>query len=193
MADYLPLYQNGSAAGGAGDEHARFELTVNYTFQDLLTLNRLAGKTTRKWPTRFNRIFSAAMGILLFLFGILSWGEEFTSFTLFSLLMGLFFIGLSLGYHHLNASKSRRMMIKTSVPGSIAFGGQGFTERTNLGTSFRPYAAVYALYHFQSRFFIFLDKKHGYILPEKDFSLGLPAEFGSFLEERCNKKIIYIR
>lgn len=192
MADYLPLYQSGSASD-VGDEPARFELTVDYTFRDLLSLNRLAGKTTRKWRTRFVRVFSAAVGILLIFSGILLLGEELTSFTLFSFLMGFFFIGLSLGYHHLNATQSRRMMIKTSGPGAIAFGGQGFTERTNLGTSFRPYAAVYALYHFQSRFFIFLDKKHGYILPEEDFTLGLPAEFGVFLEERCSKKIIYIR
>ena len=194
MAAYAPLYQSSRAAGEEREEELYFQVEVDDSFRDLLALNRLGGKILKRWHTRVVRVFAAFLGTL-FLLGTLPFFFEqgFSPAALIPLMMGLFLIGLSLGYHYLNALQSRRRMMAAAVKGIITFGRDSFTKCHGLGKSVHPYAAVYALYRDKKRFFLFLDKKHSYILPESGFRSGHPAELGPFLEEKCHKKINYIR
>ena len=176
------------------EEAPRFAVESRYTFQDLLTLNQLVGKTTRRVVTLPTRILCAVLGGWMLMFtGLQLWLGSIAVITPISLLMGLFLIALSVFYHHINAWQSKRLMVKFDGTARFDFLAESFTERTSVGVTSHPYGAIYAAYHFKNRFFVFLDKKHSYILPEAEFVQGLLAEFKPFLEQKCGKKVIDIR
>ena len=55
------------------------------------------------------------------------------------------------------------------------------------------YSAIYALAESEAYYFIFLDKRSGYVLQKSNFITGTAAEFGAFIQKRTGKKLPFVK
>ncbi len=171
-----------------------FEVRLTYSHQDLVALNCLAAKLTRPLLKMLFKIMSIGIGVFLCLAGLMMLlVEGIDVFRIFTLLLGLACLGMGLFEHHVNALVSRRLMIKGEGEIRDIFDWDGFCEETQSGTTRRPYSALSQIVHYKNRYFLFLDKRHAYILPEDKFTVGDPQQFKAFIEEKCGKPLQVIR
>ncbi|MGX8699424.1 MAG: YcxB family protein [bacterium] len=52
-----------------------------------------------------------------------------------------------------------------------------------------PYSGITELYYHKGTWYLFLDKNHAILLPERSLTSGDPAQFGAFLSQKCGKPI----
>lgn len=129
-------------------------------------------------------VIVVAEGILLLAFGNIGQG-------LFSLVWGLLLALLFLFRTRINAWGSRRQAMKTGNL-TIKFSAEGLTETSRMGTFSMPYGNVERVFYYRERYFLFLDKRHAHILPERAFAVGDPKDFSTFIEDRTGKRVEYI-
>ena len=96
-------------------------------------------------------------------------------------------------YHRINALQSRRLLVKTAGEGTVVLSDTEFTEQTSLGTASHPYSAFLSVIRYRGRLFLFVDKRHAYILPDERMTVGDPAGVDAFLEEKCGKPVRVLR
>lgn len=171
-----------------------FEVQSSLDFQQLLALNRLSGKTYRKWVSRCWRGIGGLLGsACLALSLLLWWADGFSMGILGFLLLGAVLLASSIFYHYLNAWGSSRQIIQKACQSTVRMDAEGFTEESEMATIYHRYGVFYALYAYSGYFFLFIDQKHAYILPKASFTRGNSEEFPRFIEERCGKPMITIK
>ena len=171
-----------------------FEADVSYSFQDLLALNQLAGKTTRKWKNRIVRILLLVVGLLsLVMSALLASIGAFDMGDAPMVVLGLLLLMLAVYHNHFNAWLSRRMLLKGGGQVRYLFGEENFRVVTGSGITEHPYGVVEELYRYRGRFFFFFDKRHGYILPEESFIQGTAEAFLPFIQEKCGQACKTVR
>lgn len=171
----------------------RFQFKLTYAFEDLLVLNRVVRKTYRRWPARISRgvgFFLCALCVPLGIF-LLYLGELLTGFL--DLLLGLVILALTIWYDRINAWASRRLLLKDTGEITVTLDEDGLLEQSLKGEAFYPYGAFIGGFHCRGRYLLFLDKKHGVILPEYAVTAGDPAALGVWLTEKLGKEIIEVR
>ena len=162
-----------------------FEVRSELDFPQLLALNRLSGKTYRKWISRCSRGIGGLLGSVLILSNILLMQSEgFYIGVVPGFLLGGVFLAVCFFYHYVNAWGSSRQIIKKARQSTVRMDEAGFTEESEMATIHHKYSVFYALYTYSGYFFLFLDKKHAYILPKAAFVRGDPAVFPQFIEEK---------
>lgn len=171
-----------------------YQYTMRYTYDDLLALNIVSGKTYRKWRSRIVRLLCLLLGGFLLLTSALmiACGEPFSQ-VIFPVTVGALALLVGIFYHRVNALQSRRMMVKTAGEGTVALSDTEFTEQTSLGTASHPYSAFLSVIRYRGRLFLFVDKRHAYILPDERMTVGDPTGVDAFLEEKCGKPVRVLR
>lgn len=171
-----------------------FVVQSELDFPQFLALNRLAGKTYRRWWTRIFRGVGFVMGGCMLLINALMLRDSgYISG------MGLgFFIGVSLlaaaaFYHYFNAWGSSRQMLKAGRASTVTMNETGLTEVTEIATVQYVYNAFFELVDYRTYYFLFLDQKHAYILPKSAFIQGNAADFPQFIEKKCEKQMKHIK
>ena len=171
----------------------RFQFKLTYAFEDLLVLNRVVRKTYRRWFARISRGVCFLLGALCVPAGgvLLYLGETAMGFV--GLLVSLVLLALSVWYDRINAWTTRRLLIKGAGEITVTLEEDGARERSLKGEAFYPYEALIGGFHCRGRYLLFLDKKHGAILPERALTEGDPAELGRWLAEKLGKEITEVR
>ena len=167
----------------------RFQFKLTYAFEDLLVLNRVVRKTYRRRPARLIRGFCFLLGALCVPAGgvLLYLGE--TAMGLLGLLVSLVLLAQSVWYDRINAWTTRRLLLKDTGEITVTLEEDGIRERSLKGEGFYPYEAVIGGFACRGRYLLFLDKKHGAILPERAITEGDPAALGVWPAEKLGKEI----
>ncbi len=172
----------------------KFQIKVVHDWKVLVELNRLAGKTVRKWQMRLMRAFVLAAGTLAFVAGVMMIaGGQLDVQSIVNIAVGIVFLLLGIFPYQVNAWGSNRNMVNKFKEGIISFTEEAMVLESQLGSSNYFYGIVSDLYRSRGYFFLFVDKRHSYILPESGFVLGSPAEFPAFIEGKCGKEMKVIR
>ncbi len=172
-----------------------FQCEIRYTYQDLLSLNRLTSKIYRRVWSVLLRALCIILGLFLlatFLLSVFLLHDPVTEL-LVPGVVGLLILLVGLFYQRLNALQSWRMMVKGAEEGRFTLDEDGVHEETAKGTSFHPYSAFFEIVDYRERYFFYLDKRHAYILPYSSFTAGNPAALAPFLEKQCGKPIRCVR
>ena len=165
----------------------------SYRKEDFRALSKLAGKTTRRWSSRILSVFGFAVGLFSFLSGIMMlWSDgEISDLTATLLLFGGLCLTLCFFRNRLDAWGARKKALKVENL-TIKFSDDGMTQSSSKATALVPYHAFERLYHYQARYFLFVDRLHAYILPEDRFVVGDSADFRGFIEAKTGKGVEYL-
>ena len=165
----------------------------SYRKEDFRALSRLADKTTRKWSSRIIAIFGFVVGSFALFSGILMlWSDqEISDLTATLLLFGGLCLVLGFFRNRLNARGARKQALKVENL-TMKFSDEELTQSSSKAVASVPYHAFEQLYHYQDRYFLFVDKLHAYILPEDRFAVGDSADFRAFIEAKTGKTVEYI-
>lgn len=164
-----------------------------YEKADFIAMQKLYQKTVQPWWWKALALVMLLAGVFLVFGGalMLALDEEVFGQALVSLLMGGLLILLTLFRTRINAWGSRRQAMKTGNL-TIKFSAEGLTETSRMGTFSMPYGNVERVFYYRERYFLFLDKRHAHILPERAFAVGDPKDFPAFIEDRTGKRVEYI-
>lgn len=153
----------------------QFRADLNYTLKDMRQL-QIVGLMQRQnlWYIVF---------CLLFIAALLYFGYH---------IYLLLFIAILVGSVIYRASTSLKLL---QAHGSISFTAneQDIRLTTDRSSSDLDYSVIESAVHRKDVYFLFVNKKQAYILPERCFTEGDPAAFGSFIEEKTGLKIKEIK
>lgn len=166
-----------------------FEAETQYTFQDLLALNTLSARTYQRGRSVLCRLLLGAVGVFFTLTGILMLREEGPAVQwVFVTAAGAWLLFTAIFTNYLNALRSRHMMVKDLGAMRYTFGEEEFVEACDKQTVSQRYGGLHSIFRFRERYFLFLDKKHAFILPRSAFLAGDLEEFERFLSEKCSRE-----
>ena len=171
----------------------RFILDKGNTFKELLKLNRAAVKRSK-----LMRILVPLLRIVLVLGGIfflvpgivmLSPGEGELHVGIACLAVGVIWLLLGLFYFHYGAWRSRRMQLKNIGSIIISLTENDIVEVTQKTDSRFGYDVIQHICFYKNTYFLFVDKKHAFILPCGNLVSGNLDDLQSVLEERCGRTV----
>lgn len=156
----------------------------------LYCLQKVAGKTVRKWRSRLERAVEfVCAAILLGCFVTLIRLQSYTWATWFALIIGTIALLTGVFFYRIAAWKSGRMLLRRSDSVRYDFDEQGFTVINGDMETRCLYQVVFEMYRYRHFLILFVDKRHGYIVDEQGMVHGDSAELGLFLERSCHMKI----
>lgn len=166
-----------------------FRFRFDYTLEDMNALSRVAAKTYRRKKVLITRMVMALLGLAYLAMGALllfhqSW---VTGGIIFA--AGVFFAAVAIFYHQGAAWRSKRMMVAGEGAFTVELEEKSVWGRSEKGESAYPYSAVTGAYYYKERYFLFVDKRHAMLLPERGLVEGDAMALKSFLEERLKKEI----
>jgi hypothetical protein len=166
-----------------------YEWNVTYTLEDMTVFNRVARKVYRRVFSVVIRLAALVVGMgALFTGGmLLSIGEWFQAAQ--GLVLGVLLLVLATSMDQLSARLSYRLLMKGTGKIRVTLDPGGLREESAKGMSTYHYSAFIGCYHCQERYLLFLDKKHGIILPQAALTAGDPAKLGEYLTQRLGKEI----
>ena len=162
-----------------------FEISTEYTYQDYLAFARLVMRTYQKGLSLVLRLLlGLAGGCYLAVSLLMLFTEGFGLEWLWVGIVGLLLLVTAIFTGPLNALRSSRHAVQGTGPIRFRFSEDCFSHECALESGLHPYRALHALWRFRGRYFLFLDRRHAYILPASGLSDGAPADFERFLSER---------
>ena len=81
----------------------------------------------------------------------------------------------------------------SALKGVYRFGDDELQHEQNEMSGKYAYSAFKELYHSSSAYYIYIDKAHAIVLPERCFTQGDPAAFGAFLAEKTGLEVKEIK
>jgi len=81
----------------------------------------------------------------------------------------------------------------SGIKGEYRFGEEEVQQKLNYMDGKFAYSAFKELYHSGSAYYIYIDKAHAIVLPERCFTQGDPAAFGAFLTEKTGLEVKEIK
>lgn len=170
-----------------------FRFQFDYTLEDMNALSRLAGKTYRRKKVLITRTVLALLGLAYLAMGALFFADQSWVVGIILFVAGVFFAAVAIFYHQGTAWRSKRMMVEGEGTFTVDLEEENVRGRSGKGESAYPYSAVTGAYHYQERYFLFVDKRHAMLLPERGLVQGDGAALKGFLEEKLGKEIKEIR
>lgn len=166
-----------------------FQFQYEYEFQDLIALNRVDRKVYRRWTSGMIRIFGLIVaGANLLMAGFLLWMDGFPK-GLVNLLFALILLAILFLHDRLNAWSSRRMMLKDTGLMTVTLENNGVRYHNRKEEGLYRWEAFISIFLYQERYFLFLDKKHAVVLPERALLQGDSVALKAFLNEKTGKEI----
>ena len=172
----------------------RFEVKTELDKKDFLAFYRLNQKAHARFAYILGRVFSvAAVVLLIVLTGVIAvyrlWDdmEVIRPFGLFALVL----IAWPLVNHFLVSQmyKANSSVLK----GDYRFGDDEVQADMNHMSGQYGYSAFCELWHSQGVYYLYIDKGHAFILPERCFTQGDPAAFGRFIAEKTGIEVKEIK
>lgn len=171
-----------------------YQITTTYDRETMLALQRVAGKTTRKWPTRLHRGIEFLFAAVLLGEGtILLWLRGPVYLIVLALLLGCLTLYMGVFYYRIGARQSQKLMVEGAAVQEITLTGEELVSHSAVEESHISYGVVRTLYYYGHYYFLFLDKKHSVILDERGIREGDPAGLAAFLEQKCGTALEVIR
>ena len=169
-----------------------FQFQYEYTLEDMDALSRVTAKTYSRRKVLFYRTVLMVLGLAyLGMGGYLFSGNAMVGGILMT--AGLLFTVISIFFHRGTAWRSKRMMINGGGEVAVTLEEEGVRGKSQTGEDFCPYTSVISGFHYWERYFLFLDKRHAILLPERGLIQGEPTGLNHFLEEKLGKEIKEIR
>ena len=149
-----------------------YQFQYDYTLEDMNALSRVVGKTYRRKKVLLLRTVLALMGAAYLMVGgvMLAGGGLIPGLILLG--TGVLFGALSLFYHQGTAWRSKRMMVEGEGEFTVTLEKESVHGKSVKGESSYPYSAVVGAFHYRERYFLFLDKRHAMLLPERALTKG---------------------
>lgn len=170
-----------------------FRFQYQYTLEDMDALSRVSGKTYRRKRVLTFRTVLALISIAYLFMGYVLFVPGSQLVGLILLAAGALFAALAIFFHRGTAWRSKRMLMTGEEPLSVELEEEGVRGRGKMGESFYRYSAVIGAYYYRERYFLFLDKRHAVLLPERALVQGEPAALRIFLKDKLGKEIKEIR
>lgn len=173
----------------------QFELPKACETRDLIALNKVVNKLFHRWWMGLFRGASCVFGALLLLGAAATlFAADFTSemlpVVMVPAVLGVVWLAIGIGTYRFSACASRRLLIKDMGFLKVSLDDAGVTEETqNKGVSHYAYSAFVDLARYRNTWFLFLDKKHALILPERCLVCGSAFQLEGFLSDQTGLPI----
>lgn len=166
-----------------------YQFQYDYTLEDMNALSRVTAKTYRRKRVLVYQAVLALLGAAYLAMGwlLFSSGSKLVGVILF--VAGVLFLALSLFYHQGTAWRIKRMMVEGEGEFTVTLGEESVHGKSVKGESSYPYSAVVGAVHYRERYFLFLDKRHAMLLPERALTNGDRAGLRSFLTKKLGMEI----
>ncbi len=171
-----------------------FVLRFDHSYEkaDFIALNAVASKKLMPWWKRGVDIIMLLAALFLIFGGAAMLGdEEVRGSGITAVLMGVALLLLFVFKNRVNAWASRRNMAKVENL-TIKCSDDVITEKSTKMLVQVPYTTIARVFHYRQRYFLFVDKRRAYILPEAHFVVGDPHDFASFITEKTGRTVEYI-
>lgn len=166
-----------------------FQFQYDYTLEDMNALSRVTAKTYRRKKVLILRVVLALLGLAyLFVGGVMVSGKG-TVPGLILMAAGLLFGAMALFYHQGTAWRTKRMMVEGESGFTVTLEEESVHGKSEKGESSYPYSAVVGAFHYKGRYFLFLDKRHAVLLPERALVQGDSVTLRAFLTEKLGQEI----
>lgn len=171
----------------------QFQLENGYDFYELLLLNKAVVRRNA-----FLRVFVPILrtvfvvgGLFFLITGCLFCFSVFHDLAMGSICIfaGLLWLLLGAFYYRYGAWRSQRLQLKNVGSVSISLNENDIHELTPRSESRFSYDAIQEVCFYKNTYFVFLDKKHAFILSLDKLSAGQPDLLAKVLEERCGKAV----
>ena len=176
----------------------RFEVKTELTKQDFNALLTLS----KKKASRFVRILTISLKVLAILLGVglvaeiivlRVWdnGPLVRRVGLYLILLLIWLVLWPL-FQRILAGK----MLETNskqLNGTFLFTEDEIQESMEHMSGNYAYTSFWKIFHSQGIYFLYIDKGHVFILPERCFTQGDPAAFGSFIAEKTGLEVKEIK
>lgn len=156
---------------------AKFEVHCTVTKEACRALNeaQLSGKG-------FKYVVPVC-GVIILLSSAVLWYAQREDAWLFTVL-GLFFLLIGLFWGRILGWMTWRRTNHAVGETVYAFGDEAFTVSNKLASGVSKYPALIKLVETDGYFLLYVQKGVAYILPRNAFTVGDPAQFAAFIEER---------
>ncbi|MGN0801626.1 MAG: YcxB family protein [Candidatus Faecivicinus sp.] len=165
---------------------AKFEVHFSVTKEACRALNeaQLSGKG-------FKYVVPAC-GVLILLGSAVLWYAQREDAWLFTVL-GLFFLLIGLFWGRFCGWMTWRRMNRAVGETVCVFGDETFAIRNRLESGESKYPVLIKLVETDGYFLLYVQKGVAYIVPKNAFTVGDPAQFAAFIEEKTGLKFRRVR
>ena len=167
-----------------------FQFQFAYTLEDLTALSRAAGKTYLRGRTLICRVSMALLAVAYLVFGGLLLSIGSTVSGLVFMAFGVCFAAFFLLYHRWSARLTRRRMMEGTGAMTVTLEEERISDKNEKAESTYPYSSIIGAYHYQERYFLFIDKRRALILPERGLTQGDMGSLRSFLEDKIGNTVV---
>ena len=87
----------------------------------------------------------------------------------------------------------KRGAIEGSGVTTVTLGEEKIHDKDEKMEGVYPYSSIIGAYHYQERYFLFIDKRRALILPERGLTQGDMGSLRSFLEDKIGKTVVELR
>ena len=171
----------------------RFEVNTELSKEDFRSYYRLNNKVHARLPFLFGKggailavITAVVLTILMATFRL--WKTE-------AMLPYMIYLVFLIAWPLVNRFTMAQMYKANSsaLKGVYRFGDDELQHEQNEMSGKYAYSAFKELYHSSSAYYIYIDKAHAIVLPERCFTQGDPAAFGAFLAEKTGLEVKEIK
>lgn len=163
-----------------------------YEKADFVALNAVASKKLTPWWKRGTGVIMLLAALFLLFGGVAMLGDpEVRGSGIVAVLMGVAFILLFVFKNRVNAWASRRNTAKIKNL-TIKFSDTTLTEKNEQALVQMPYTSFTRVLYYKKRYFLFVDKRRAYILPEGHFAVGDPRDFADFIAQKTGHPVEYV-
>lgn len=163
-----------------------------YEKADFVALNAVASKRLTPWWKRGAGVVMLLAALFLLFGGAAMLGDEEVRVSgVTAVLMGVAFLLLFVFKNRVNAWASKRNTGKIENL-TIKCSDTAITEKHEQALVQMPYTSFTRIFHYKKRYFLFLDKRRAYILPEERFVVGDPHDFADFIAVKTGKPVEYV-
>ena len=172
----------------------RFEVETELTKQDFLAFYRLNQKAHARAVTLLVRILGIAayvlglvLTVLMVIFRLWESGEVLRAYCIFILMLAAW--PLVDRFMISQMYKANSSMLK----GEYRFNDDEVLTGADHMSGRYAYTAFRELYRSRDAYYLYIDKGHAVILPERCFTQGDPAAFGRFIAEKTGLEVKEIK
>jgi len=172
----------------------KFEVKTDLTKQDFQSYYQLNQKVHAPAAFMVNKyggivgvIFAVVLTIVILVYRLWTSKSVMIPYCIFMvLLIALPFVNRWLLNRMYEASRA-------SLKAEYRIDDSGVESTTGTAHGVHTWFAFCELYHSGRYFYLFVDKAHAIVLPERSFTQGDPAAFGPFVEEKTGLKMKEIK
>jgi hypothetical protein len=168
---------------------AAYRAEVTLEQRHFLLLSHLIVRGFHKWWVGALRWAVSLWGAAMLVFMTLALARRFSPLLAVDLVLAAVMLLAAVFYHPLTARASFRRYPREALRTVYAFGPEDFAQVTALGTDRHGYEELHALFHWKGCYFLFLDQRRCFVVPESGITWGDPETFPLFLQSKTHRPV----